>query len=47
MELCIINSGNLFLIIRLFSYEVFVSLIQAVIYTILIYYYTLESLEKF
>ena len=47
IELANRNSGNFFLIIGLFSYEIFVSIIQSVIYSILIYYYTLESLEKF
>jgi F0F1-type ATP synthase membrane subunit a len=47
IELANTNSGNIFLLVGVFSYEIFVSTIQATIYRILIYYYTLESLEKF
>lgn len=47
IELAKENSGNIVLIISLFRYEIFVSLIQAVIYTILIFFYTIESLEKY
>lgn len=47
IELAIENSGNLIIITCLFSYEIFVSIIQATIFRILIYYYTIESLEKY
>lgn len=47
IELAISNSGNLFVLIALFSYELFVAIIQATIFRILIFYYTVEALEKY
>lgn len=47
IELAYENSGNIFLIVALISYEGFVCFIQAVIFRILVYFYTVEAIEKF
>jgi F0F1-type ATP synthase membrane subunit a len=47
LELAGENSSSWLLIIGLRSYEVFVAVVQAIIFSILVYYYTLESLEKY
>ena len=47
IELAIQNTKSLIIIIFLFSYEFFVSIIQAIIFTILVFFYTVESMEKY
>lgn len=47
LELAGENRNRWLLIIGLSSYEVFVRIVQAIIFSILVYYYSLESLEKY
>ena len=47
LELGSENTRRYLVLIGVRSYEVFVSIIQAVIFSILLYYYSLESIEKY
>ena len=46
IELARENSNSKLLIIALTSYEVFVSIVQAIIFSLLVYFYHQEALEK-
>lgn len=46
LELASTNHVRKIIIVFLFTYELFVSFVQSLIFSTLIYYYTLEGLEK-
>ena len=47
LELASENTSSIIVMFSLLSYETFVCFIQAVIFRILVFFYTVESIEKF